>query len=313
VTKLPTGTGIYIWEAHKIFGGDVAKIVAACKEAGLRHVFLKVADGPYSYPPASKNYNLRPLVDAFHAAGIEVWGWQYIYLNMPTQEADVAARRVKELSLDGFIIDAEVECKGQAARAKIYCDRLRQLLPGVSIGLSSYRYPSYHGNFPWKEFRERVDFDAPQVYWEQAHNAGAQLQRSYGEFDNMTPRLPYVPTGAAYSNKGWTATAADIDQFIDRALEIGLSAWNFWSMQHALALGLWSAIDGDNALPSGKITLRVVAPAGLRIRSGPGTMYARVGLLKFLTLVQADEQMVGAWARLADGRGWVCTDWTVRV
>ena len=52
MTKLPTGSGIYIWEAHKIFGGDVAKIVDACKEAGLGHVFLKVADGPYSYPPA---------------------------------------------------------------------------------------------------------------------------------------------------------------------------------------------------------------------------------------------------------------------
>ncbi len=309
MTKLPPGKGMYIWQVYSCEGGDPKKIAAACVAAGFRHVYLKIADGRFVYP---SGVDLRPLVDELHAVGIEVWGWQYVYLFDPTAEAKVAAARVKELNLDGFIIDAEVECKGRKSAAVTYTSLLRQLLPGVSIGLSSYRFPHYHLDFPWKEFRERVDFDTPQVYWEQAHNAGAQLASSYAEFQSMTPRLPYVPTGAAYKWNGWSATPADVTQFIARANALGLSAFNFWSWQHARQIaGMWEAIAGaSNVITAWK--LRAVAPLGLRIRTGPGTAFERVGSLTFGTVVTVDRQERN-WARLADGRGWICTDWTRRV
>lgn len=307
MTKLPTGRGMYIWQVSQCEGGDIDKIVAVCVSSGLGHVLIKIADGKNPYNTTA---NLPVLVSKLRAAGVEAWGWQYVYLIDPVKEADVAARRVKELGLDGFVIDAEYECKNKPGKAEEYAEWLRSWLPGVSIGLSSYRFISYHRDFPWASFRAFVDFDMPQVYWEGAHNPAQQLAKSYSEFRALSPKLPYIPTGAAYKWAGWTAAPLDITQFITACGSFSLPAFNFWSWQHARALPLlWAAITG-NAPVTWKV--RITTPIGLRIRGGPGTSYPRVGGLAFLSVVSVDLQE-NNWARLTDGRGWICTDWTVRV
>lgn len=242
------GKGFFIWKVKDAEGGNPTAIANAAKAAGYTHVMIKIADGSYSYNvDRQTNVDLvPPVVDALHQKGIEVWGWHYVYGNSPNGEADIAIRRLEELNLAGYIVDAEIEYKepGKANAARAFMSRLRQRLPNLPVALSSYRFPSYHPQFPWQAFLEKCDLNMPQVYWEQAHNAGAQLRRCVREFQNLNPSLPVIPTGPAYTVGGWAPTNADIDEFIGACHSLGLPAANFFSWDECRARlpALWTHI-----------------------------------------------------------------------
>lgn len=248
MAKLPLGKGYYIWQIGACEGGNVDQIAATAKAIGLGHVYLKVADGTYAYNGA---YNLVRLISLLHNYGIQVYGWQYIYGVDPLNEAKRAVERCKVLGLDGFIVDAEKEFKqtGWAARATTYMTYLKDNLGGLPIGLASYRYPSYHPEFPWKAFRAYASFDAPQVYWEGAHNPSYQLEKSWGEFRGLTPQLPYIPTGAAYKTLFWSATADDVRAFMAKAVSLKFTGFNFWEWGYTRKNlpAVWQAIAEYNA------------------------------------------------------------------
>ena len=54
--------------------------------------------------------------------------------------------------------------------------------------------------------------------------------------------LPLIPTGAAYSEHGWTAQAREIIEFMQTAYDAGLEGVNFWVWHHAMNLRLWDTI-----------------------------------------------------------------------
>ncbi len=226
------GKGFYIWKIPDCEGGDANKIANVAKAAGLSHVLIKIADGIYTY---NYDWNKRvdlvpPVANALRARGIQVWGWQFVYGSYPSKEADIAIKRIKELNLDGFAIDAEHHYResGKAAAAKTY---MRELRGGVGnnfpLALSSYRFPSLHP-IPWNEFLEKCDYNMPQVYWMGAHNPGAQLARTLNEFESLKYRPPIIPTGAAFTEHGWTPTTQDVEEFLITAQSLNLSAANFW-------------------------------------------------------------------------------------
>lgn len=227
------GTGFFIWKVPNCEGGNPAAIAAAAKAAGFSHVMLKIADGTYAYnlDRDTKADLLPPVIQALRSNGIQVWGWHYVYGNNPVGEADIAVRRLQQLELEGYVIDAEIEYKqpGKAAAARRFMDRLRASLPALPMALSSYRFPSFHRQLPWSVFLERVDYNMPQVYWEQNHNAEANLRRCVREFQAMQPFRPIFPTGPAYKTGGWRPTQADISEFLNTARELHLSGANFFS------------------------------------------------------------------------------------
>ncbi len=231
------GKGFYIWQIPRCEGGNVEAIAQTARQEGLSYVLIKVAHRTYLY-----NYDWKrkidyvpPLVEALRKQGIGVWGWQYVYGDNPAGEADIAIRRVRDLGLDGFVINAEAEYKqpGKSKAAAAYMKRLRQALPDTPLGLSSYRFPSYHPQLPWKEFLTYCDYNMPQVYWMNNTNPGAQLKRSVREFEGMSPFRPIVPTGAAFSEHGWTPTAGEVLEFLQTAQSLNLSSVNFWSWDAA--------------------------------------------------------------------------------
>jgi hypothetical protein len=228
------GKGCFIWKIKNCEGGDSALIAKKAKKAGLSHVLIKVANGIYSYNYdwARKIDLVPPVAEALRSAGIEVWGWHYVYGSQPVSEARIAIRRVDELDLDGYVIDAESEYKGsgKASAAKKFMRELTGgINSGVPIALSSYRYPSLHP-IPWNEFLEKCDYNMPQVYWMQAHNPGAQLAQTLREYEspNIKYHPPIIPVGAAFREHGWEPTTNEVVEFLDTARALNLTGANFW-------------------------------------------------------------------------------------
>lgn len=240
-----TGKGYYLWQIKRAFDGDPAKIADAAKQAGLSHVLIKVADGVYNYN-ITNGVDLVPgLVAALRSRGISPWGWQYIYGVNASNEAKRAITRVKQLGLDGFVVNAEKEFKApnMAAVAKAYMQELRAGLSGMTIGLSTYRYPKLHAPFPFTTFLEFCDINLPQIYWVGSSNPAQQLKRSIDEYKELTPVLPVIPTGAAYGQGSWSPTASQVIEFLQAAKTSGLKAANFWEWQTSyVKTELWSAI-----------------------------------------------------------------------
>lgn len=262
------GKSWYIWKIKEIHGGIPGNIVLQCKMQGITEVYIKIVDGV-------NRYNLRPLVDingvvigyvddilgplvdALHAAGIRVYGWAYTYGRSPETEAKLGAERTLQFKLDGFVIDAEAEYKaaGMNLAATAYINTLRAQLPNLPIGLATYRYPSYHLDFPWAAFigSGKLDFHMPQVYWVKSTNPAYQLEKCVNEYRALEVKygvkaLPIIPIGAAYReflpDGSWQPTPAQIVEFHDKVVSMGLPGESFWEWGSAIRYGFESVVGG---------------------------------------------------------------------
>ena len=281
------GKGFYIWKIRDCEGGDANAILSEARKADLSHVLIKIADGTntYNFDSQRRIDLVPPVARALKNAGIQVWGWQYIYGSDPIGEARKAVQRMNELGLDGFAVDAETEYKqpGKDVAARKYMQELRNALPELPIALSSFRYPSYHPQFPFKDFLEFCDLNMPQVYWQGAHNPDTQLIRSVREFQNFTPARPVFPTGAAYGVAGWTPTPEDIKKLLDSAKELNLEGGNFWSWDYARKnlTDVWNAVRDypwPSAAPPKDMSERIIAALNKRDPLKATTLYAPLGV-----------------------------------
>jgi hypothetical protein len=243
----PVGKGFFIWKIPNCENGDALAISETAYQAGLTHVLIKIANGiyDYNYDSASRNDLVAPVANALHARGIKVWGWHYVFGDLPRDEAKAAIRQINKLPLDGYVIDAESEYKNKYTPCRIFMSELRNALPDFPTALSSFRYPKYHMELPWNDFLKYCDYNMPQVYWEQSHNPDYQLERSLNEFKTaVQPFRTYIPTGAAYCAGGWCPTIEDIHLFLNKAVALNMSAVNFWSWDYCrLKLPhIWNAI-----------------------------------------------------------------------
>ncbi len=238
------GKGIYLWKIDKTEGGEPERIADLAREAGLTHVLIKIADGPYryNYDWARKVDLVPPVVQALRSRNISPWGWHYVRGDDPAGEARIAVDQVRSLNLEGYVIDAEVHYKNKFSAADSFMRYLRKDLPTTTIALSSYRFPSYHRDLPWREFLSRCDLNMPQVYWQGASNPDVQLRRCMDEFRKMDPWRPILPTGAAYREHNWQPTNDQVVTFMEEARRLGLAGVNFWEWNAARSLGFWEVI-----------------------------------------------------------------------
>lgn len=310
------GKGMYIWKVRHLaellgkgqtITPTVDLIVEKLLDAGMTHAWIKIAEGSGRYNIYNGRDYAKELVLAMRKRGLSAWGWQYVYGRYPDYEARAAIQRLQELDLDGFVVDAEVEYKQSGANAaKRYMVLLRQAFPDLPIGLSSFRFPSFHREFPFDAFLAYCDFNAPQVYWMGATNAGAQLQRCLNEFKTIVKvQRPVFPTGAAYHERGWQSTAAQVLDFMQTAKELGLCGFNFWEMANCLTYmpDVWEMIsdfrmtgdggpvteepgDGEEGPGTGDEGPGAIHPKAqvvsdvVTLRSGPGTIFPEIRKLK---------------------------------
>jgi hypothetical protein len=224
------GLGLWIWRTEHCEGGDAERIASRAATTGLSHIVLKIADGAQPYPSDSLRDLTPKVVAALQERSIQVWGWHYLKGSNPAAEAQIAVQRIKDLNLNGYVADVESEFKKVSPEAvQEFFKTLRDGISSLPIALSSFRYPSYQRDLPWLALLEGVDFVMPQVYWEQAHNPGAQFMRSIDEYARQTPAKPYFPVGSAYSMNEWRPTASDLAEFIQTARDLGLNGASFFN------------------------------------------------------------------------------------
>lgn len=267
---IPQGKGIIIWQLSKCGGGDPVRLASMARDAGFAWVCIKAADGTADFNQGTTSWGgpnlLAGAVDALRAVGIRVGGWQYIYganllkQSIAAREAEFAVNNIQRFNFDFWLLDPEAQYKrsGASAWANTYMTALRTGAPGASLGLCSYRYPSYHPELPWADFLRRCDFHAPQVYWIGAHNPGYQLKKSVTELLALK-QLPVVPVGSAYTEPdyNWEPTVADLHEFNRTAKELelsGVSWWEWGENGHGLEYhpGWWAAVashDWDQVAP----------------------------------------------------------------
>jgi len=255
------GKGIWIWKIPQCEGGNANTIATVAANAGFSHVLIKIADAASAYNiDKTTGKDLIPaVVDAVRAKGLQVWGWHYVYGYNPSGEASIAVSQVKKYGLDGYVVDAEIEYQqtGREAVARSFMSAVRSGLPSTPIALSTYRWPSYHKTFPYVAFLEKCDYNMPQVYWMQAHNPAYDLTKSYNEFKAISPTRPMIPTGAAFSESGWTPTPDDLRVFSDTAKSLGLPGCNYYSWDDCRTIlpNQWNTIinynwPGDTTIPA---------------------------------------------------------------
>lgn len=221
---------MFIWKIQNCHNGSISEITRRAVRANYSHVLIKIANGIYSYNYdwESKIDLVPPLVSALKNEGIQVWGWHYLFGDQPWEEAAKAISRIRELNVDGYVLDAEGHYKGKYISAVTFMDQLTKAITDIPIALSSYRYPSYHPTVPWNQFLKKCDLNMPQVYWMFADNPGAQLKKSIADYMNLQYTPPIFPTGAAYTEHGWTPTLNEVVEFMKEVKALNLPGFNFW-------------------------------------------------------------------------------------
>lgn len=241
--RVPTGKGLWIQRVAACEAGEAGTIAARAVEAGLGHVIVRIGEGR---DPA----NVRPdgadlaaaVVEELTSAGVEVWGWHHLLGDAPSHrpdpgddyvraEAESAVARAQSLrahGLVGLIVEARTEFEravDPAAKAERAMRCLRDGLPQIPLGVSSWKLPEEHPHFPWYEFRRLADFDLPHIFWiGQPAEAARQLVASQESYAALPPRRPFGAVGSAL----WRPQPGELLEFLAQARRSGLAGASIW-------------------------------------------------------------------------------------
>ena len=264
------GIGFFVWKLQKcMVNGNLDAMMAALDRANAKWVCIKVANGTWDYntiPEIGGDNGLRAKIEILQSEGFKVGGWPWVCTsNVASMNAQAGkiGERVRVLGLDFVQIDAEQNAKvntfwktspDRKADAAEYVNSLRGAgIPlTMPVALCTYRFPSVHPQFPYKQFldSESVRVGSPQVYWAESHNAGEQLERSIIEWEEYQQLDSIIPIGAAYNEKGWEPTTGEIRDFMGVVNNLNLHGVGFWVLDQAMYRPEWlDAIAGMPYIP----------------------------------------------------------------
>lgn len=251
---IPYGKHLYFWDFanFQAHGYTYADLTTLVRRLGVVVVAVKMANGYQPY------LRLQKVLDAIRAGGAQVAGWHYYYSGVyfangtpsatgitPQQEAAVSLQMIEQYQPVYWLMDCEREFKVMEQNRRM-AELMHALRPHVYIplGISSYRYPQSHPDFPWREVFTvdgGVDFNYPQVYWNRPTqpNFGPVVEsnKSFTQFQALYKALgvkarQFYPTGRAYVGDQYAApgpSGTEMFEFIDNAHKQGWPGVSFWS------------------------------------------------------------------------------------
>jgi hypothetical protein len=209
-------------------------LVDELQKSGYQWVCVKAQHGyalgcSPSYDTKAQIELLDGFVPTAEGAGIEIHGWGYNFGNTTTwrklnnqqgKETDRIVEALIRWRFRSWTLNAEHNFKvtGGNTAAVNLVNLVRETLEthpediDVPIGLSSYRFPSSHTDFPFAGFLQNCDFAAPQVYWQKSKYAVDQLEKSVKEWKAIED-LPFVVAGTVYPEGEWWPTGEQVRAF----------------------------------------------------------------------------------------------------
>jgi len=241
--NVPQGKGVWIQRIAACEGGDPTAIVARAVAAGLGHVIVRIGEGSAPANQRADGADLAAeLIERLTEAGLAAWGWHHLFGDPPNarqahehdyhlREAEYAVARAQALrahGMVGLILEARVEYErsdGAAHKAELTMRRLRDGLPHLPLGVSSWKSPLEHPNFPWYEFRRLADFDLPHIFWVgQPAEAARQLATSQNAYAALAPRRAFCAVGSAL----WQPQPGELVEFLAQARNSKLPGASIW-------------------------------------------------------------------------------------
>lgn len=225
--------GMWVWYVSRSDGGQVDRIAARAKRAGIGTLYVKSGDGGDVWSQFNK-----ALVGALHARGLDVCGWQFVYGDAPVAEAKAAAAAVRR-GADCFVIDAEGSYEGKYASADRYIRALRARIgTAFPVSLAAFPYVDYHPSFPYSVFfgPEGADFNQPQMYWK-AIETSVRAVYEHTYLFNRLWNVPIYPLGQTYASP----SRRDLLLFRRFAKSYGGFEPSWWDWQETTSAG-WSAL-----------------------------------------------------------------------
>ncbi len=271
--NLGKGDWIYILpNAINQMGGNVPSVtdlrsmMIFLKNQGLRYIIIKAGDGASLYPSPSNPQFTADVVNAGHAAGLWVFGYNRSYgIDIPGEIG--IADDVFNAGADGFVFDAEIEWESShladnTTKAIQLCSGVRAHWPSKFLAHSPFPIITYHPSFPYKEFGYYCDAVMPQDYWIQIgvtpsymvswmNSQWTTWQNGLtGQWRNSIK--PIVAAGQGWSSSSGTVTAGQVTDFFNAlktqsspATGGGYKGVNFWRAElHPPEV--WDAIRTNN-------------------------------------------------------------------
>ena len=243
---------MWLWKFYKSEGGDADAIVRRAREAGLRQLWVRVADSRDGFYAADE---LARLVPRAHAASLAVIGWGFPFLHDPVGDAAWSAEALAWRgpggeALDGFSPDIEMATEGvelTERRAGVYLGLVRRAAPDRLLVATVYRPSDWlweAGSYPYGIIASYVDAFAPMVYWGCTEPGLATGQA----LDRLSALRPVHVIGQGYDmgTEGGRQGAPGTDEtvrFLDVAVRGGAVGASFWDWQE-IGSEQWDALSG---------------------------------------------------------------------
>lgn len=236
-----TGKGMWVWEWDRTEHGNAAAVVQRAEQAGLRQLWVRVADSRNGFYGAPR---LDALVGKAHDAGLTVIAWGFPYLYDPMGDAAWTTQILDWRGgagdhVDGYSADIERASEGVALserRAITYLAAVRRaagsrlIVATVYPPLDGYRL----GAYPYAAIARYVDAFAPMIYWE-CTDPGVDAAQALGRLAGLRP---VHLIGQAYNMAGEGGRAVspsgqEIRRFLDVGRRAGAVGASFWVWQSA--------------------------------------------------------------------------------
>jgi len=242
-----SGNAIFAHAVPSAAKGSPAALAALLKELGFDTYMPKIVDGQYvealSWSPLYKSWgvNVKPeLVNELHRQGIKVVGFAAPYGGNPTAEAQITAKVVNELGLDGIVFDIETtfENKSNAVtNTHTMMTAFKKLCSAPVCYCSWARFWSPTSGANWhpvtvaKAWLQYADAGMPMAYWYSPggpNEAVSMLEEAIRQWSQLTSK-PLCVAGRAYNGDGGNALPSAVKAFAETARQnskvIGLSWW----------------------------------------------------------------------------------------
>jgi hypothetical protein len=265
MSKTINGRCMFIWRLAPVLKTELGHqgVAAKARAAGLKGVWIKIADGAKAYENVRGAAALQvfaKLRDALRAEGLAVWGWQVPYGGNSANakaEADCAAGLAQSLDLDGVLMDAEGGSgyfTGGPVVAEAYAGRLADQLQsqGRGIAMCGNDIPGNFPDYPFATFVRHAGTNAPQVYYGSSPSVANRLDRAIAA--NAPFDVPFVPVGAAWLGDGGgcssaSACAERAREFLRLVDQHAYSGCSFWHWQGAPS-AFWEVLIDTSATPA---------------------------------------------------------------